>query len=86
MKQNITVQQAINPLRRLVELPIELLVYIFTLLPMSRDIVRLRYVLRKIRSISETSTLWKNFLWPWYDSHEERSVNEVLKACGTHII
>ena len=80
MEQNIA---DINPLR-LVELPIELLVYIFSLLPTSRDIVRLRYVSRKIRSISETSTLWKNFLWPWYDSREEKSVNEVLKACGTH--
>ena len=85
MEQNIAAQQATEPLRRLEELPIELLVYIFSLLPTSRDIVRLRYVSRKIRSISETSTLWKNFLWPWYDSREERSVNEVLKACGTHI-
>ena len=85
MEQNIAVQQTIKPLRCLEELPIELLVYIFSLLPTSRDIVSLRYVSRKIRSISETSTLWKNFLWPWYDSHEERSVNEVLKACGTHI-
>ena len=85
MEQNIAAQQAIKPLRRLEELPIELLVYIFSLLPTSRDIVRLRYVSRKIRSISETSTLWKNFLWPQYDSREERSVNEALKVCGTHI-
>ena len=85
MEQNIAAQQAIKPLKHLEELPIELLVYIFSLLPTSRDIVRLRYVSRKIRSISETSTLWKNFLWPRYDSREERSVNEVLKVCGTHI-
>ena len=85
MEQNIAAQLSKGPLSRLDELPIELLLYIFLLLPTSRDIVRLRYVSRKIRSISETSTLWKNFLWPWYDSREERSVNEVLKACGTHI-
>ena len=85
MEQNITAKLSKGPLSRLVELPIELLVYIFSLLPTSRDIVRLRYVSRKIRSISETSTLWKNFLWPWYDSREETSVNEVLKTCGTHI-
>ena len=85
MEQNIAARQAMKPLRRLEELPIELLVYIFSLFSTSRDLVRLRYVSRKIRSISETSTLWKNFLWPWYDSREERSVNEVLKACGTHI-
>ena len=66
-------------------LPIELLVYIFSLLPTSRDIVRLRYVSRKMSSISETSSLWRNFLWPWYDRREERSVKDVLKKCGTHI-
>ena len=85
MEQNIAAQQATEPLRHLDELPIELLVYIFSFLPTSRDLVRLRYVSRKIRSISETSTLWKNFLWPWYDSCEEKSVYEVLKVCGTHI-
>ena len=66
------------------DFPIELLVYIFSMFT-SRDIVRLRYVSRKMRSISETSSLWRNFLWPWYDRHEERSVNNVLKKCGTHI-
>ena len=85
MEQNIATPETIKPLRRLEDLSIELLVYIFSLLPTSRDLVRLRYVSHKIRSISETSTLWKNFLWPWYDSREERSVNEVLKACGAHI-
>ena len=24
-------------------------------------------------------------MWPWYDKCEERSVNDVLKMCGTHI-
>ena len=54
MEQNIA---AVKPLRRLEELPIELPVYIFSLLPTSRDIVSLRYVSRKIRSISETSRI-----------------------------
>ena len=67
------------------DLPIELLVYIFSLLPTSCDIIRLRYVSHKMRSISETSSLWGNFLWPWYDRREERSVNDVLKKCGSHI-
>ena len=67
------------------ELPIELLVYIFSFLPTSRDIVRLRFVSRKIRSISKIPSLWNTFLWPWYDKREERSVNDVLKVCGTHV-
>ena len=66
------------------DLPIEVLVYIFSLLPTSRDIVRLGYVSRKMRSISETSSLWRNFLWPWYDRHEGRSVNAVLKIVCCH--
>ena len=24
-------------------------------------------------------------MWPWYDRREERSVNNVLKKCGTYI-
>ena len=67
------------------ELPIELLVYIFSFLPTSRDLVRLRFVSRKIRSISEVPSLWNTFLWPWYDKREERSVNDVLKVCGTYV-
>ena len=78
-------QQPKQLLSGLDDLPIELLVYIFSLLPTSRDIVRLRYVSRKMRSVSETSSLWRNFLWRWYDRREERSVNDVLKKCGTHI-
>ena len=42
-------------------LPIELLAYIFSLLPTSRDIVRLRYVSRKMRNVSKTFSLWSNF-------------------------
>ena len=82
MEQTDDTQQ---PKKGLDDLSIELLVYIFSLLPTSRDIVRLRYVSRKLRSISETSSLWRNFLWPWYDRREERSVNDVLNMCGTHI-
>ena len=68
------------------ELPYEVLVYIFLLLPTLRDIVRLRYVSRKIRSIlSETPSLWNIFLWPWYDKREERSLYNVLEVCGTHV-
>ena len=44
------------------ELPNELLVYIFSFLPTTRDIVKLRYVSLKIRSISETPSLWNNVL------------------------
>ena len=69
------------------ELRNELLVYIFSFLPTTRDIVKLRYVSLKIRSISETPSLWNNNImsWPWYDKREERSLNEALEVCGTHV-
>ena len=67
------------------ELPNELLVHKFSFLPTSRDIVKLWYVSRKIRSISETPSLWKKLFWPWYDEREEKSLNEALKVCGTHV-
>ena len=35
--------------------------------------------------IEETPSLWKEFVWPYYDSREECSVKEVLKVCGQHI-
>ena len=58
---------------------------IFSFLHISRDVVRLRYVSRKIRSISEVPSLWNKFLWPWYDQREERSLNAALEVCGTHV-
>ena len=84
MEQNIDARQHKEPSVGLEELPNELLVRIFSFLP-SRDIVRLRYVSRKIKSISEIPSLWNTFLWPWYDQREERSLNGVLEVCGTHI-
>jgi len=66
-------------------LPVELLVHIISLLSL-RDRVKLRYVSKWLRHvIDETPSLWKTFLWPYYDSREECSVKEVLKVCGQHI-
>ena len=78
-------RQRKEPLIGLEELPNELLVYIFSFLPTSRDVVKLRYVSRKIRSISETPSLWNTFFWPWYDEREEKSLNAALEVCGTHV-
>ena len=83
MGQNIDVPK--EPSIGLEQLPNELLVYIFSFLPTSSDIVRLRYVSRKMKSISEIPSLWNNLLWPWYDQREERSLNGALEVCGTHI-
>ena len=67
-------------------LPTEILVYIISFLSSLRDKVKLRYVSRWLRRVTEgTPSLWKEFLWPYYGSHEEYSVKEVLKVCGENI-
>ena len=35
--------------------------------------------------MSETPSLWNDFVWPLYDRREDRSVMKVLKACGGYI-
>ena len=66
-------------------LPVELLVYIVSFLPTVRDKVKLRYVSRTLRVVSETPSLWSEFVWPLYDRREEHSVMNVLKTCGDYI-
>ena len=70
----------------LLMLPTELLVYIFSFVSSLRDRVKLRYVSNWLRCIVEgTPSLWKEFVWPYYDSREEYRVKEALKACGQHV-
>ena len=40
---------------------------------------------REIRSISETPSLWRDFVWPDYNSREAECLHNVMKACGVHI-
>ena len=75
-----------NSLRAsLLSLPTELLVYTISFLPDVRERVKLRYVSRRLRSISEAPSLWREFAWPGYDRSQERCVCNVLRACGEHI-
>jgi len=69
----------------ILSLPVELLVYIISFLPTVRDTVKLRYVSRRLRVVTETPSLWSEFVWPLYDRREELSVMNVLKACGVYI-
>jgi len=70
----------------LLKLPMELLVIIISFLSSQCDRVKLRYVSRWLRCVvNGTPSLWKEFVWPYYDSLEESSVKEVLKVCGQHI-
>jgi len=71
----------------LLSLSTELLVIIISFLSLLRDKVKLRYVSRWMRcAVEETPSLWKEFVWPYYDkSREEYCMEEVLRVCGQHI-
>ena len=47
--------------------------------------MKLRYVSKRLRSVSEAPSLWREFIWPCYDRSEERCVCNVLKTCGQHM-
>ena len=69
----------------LLALPTELLVHIALFLTEARDKANLRYVSRRLRSVSETPSLWNEFVWPYYHTADEGCVNNVLKMCGSHL-
>ena len=74
-----------EPLDELLSLPIELLVHILSFLTSARDKVKLRYVSRRLRSVTDTPSLWREFMWPYYYGSDEGSVNNLLKVCGQHV-
>ena len=69
----------------LLSLPTELLVYTISFLSEVREKVKLRCVSKRLRSVSEAPSLWREFRWSCYDRSEERCVCNVLKTCGAHI-
>ena len=69
----------------LLDLPNEVLVKIISFLPEARDKVKLRYVSQKIRNVSETPSLWRDFVWPDCNPREAECLHNVMKVCGIHI-
>ena len=70
----------------ILSLPVELLVFIVSFLVLVKDKVKLRYVSRRFRRISETPSLWRKFVWHSYDFREERCLHNLFKICGNHIV
>jgi len=68
----------------ILNLPIELLDIIATYLS-PRDRFGLRFVSQGLRVVSETSILWREFVWPYYDTREEFCVNYMFRKYGEHI-
>jgi len=68
----------------LLSLSNEVLVKIM-LLSDARDRVKLRHVSRRLRSISETPPLWREFVWPDCNHCKTKHLHNALKIYGTHI-
>ena len=68
----------------LITLPAELVVYIMSFL-IIHDRIRLRYVSRRLRRVSEVAALWNEFVWPYFENQDEHYVSGTLKACGEHV-
>ena len=68
----------------LLTLPTELLVYIVTFLT-TRDKAKIKCISSRLRGVMEAPSLWSEFLWPYYDSREERCVCNLLKSYGGYI-
>ena len=68
----------------LLTVPIELLIYLISFLP-TRDKLKLRFVSRKLRSVCETPSLWRDFVWPYYHNGDDDYVHNVLKLYGQYV-
>ena len=82
MLENCGDRKEVDKSLHLLCLPVELLVCIMNFLPAACDRVKLRYVSRTLRTVSEAPLLWGEFVWPLFDRRDERSVMSVLKTCG----
>jgi len=69
----------------ILSLPTEVLLYILQLLSDVRDRVKLRYVSRRLKSISETPSLWREFVWPYYNYRDKECLYSLLRSCGEHV-
>ena len=77
-----TVQDDTNS--SLSNLPSELLVEIFSYLPLC-DKIKMQYVSPRFKHIMEVTSLWKDFVGCNYEPLQVCSVSKILKAQGEHV-
>ena len=73
MDQNFqkNLEQSQEPVNNLITLSAELLAYILPFLKIARDLMKMCYVSRLNQEDFETPSLWRDFIWPPFDSREE---------------
>ena len=65
-------------------LPTELVIKILSYLP-TRDRFMMQCVCRRFQDITEMPLLWKEFVWPDFQSHHVCSVTKILKEHGEYV-
>ena len=65
-------------------LPTELLVALFSYLSIC-DKIKMQYVSPRFKHIMEVPSLWKDFVWPYYEPLQVCSVSKIFKAQGEHV-
>ena len=69
----------------ILSLPTEILLYILQFLTEARDRVKLLHVSRRLRSIAEAPSLWRVFMWSYYNCHEKDHLFGLMKKFGKHV-
>ena len=72
-------------LKNFTNFPIEIVVYIFSFITGARDRLSVRCVSRLFRCISQTPSLWRQFIWPHLDDSEKPGVKNMLKHHGDSV-
>ena len=81
----VIMDQTLLPVQgSLVNLPVEVLLYIVSFLS-TRDIARIRLVSKSLRSISEIPSLWEVFIWSHYAPRDDKLLKDLLRTFGKHI-
>jgi len=71
-------------MHNIMDFPIELLLYIMLFLSF-RHIVKLRFVSKSLRALTDVPLQWGKFEWPHFHKCEEISISNTLKECGIYI-
>ena len=74
--EQISCYEAVTSRITLIALPVEVLVYIISLLS-TREKVEIRCVSKVLRSVSEVPSLWEELVWSHYAPHDEKLLKSV---------
>lgn len=69
----------------ILSLPTEIVLYIVQFLTEARDRVKVLYVSKRLRIIGQTPSLWREFVWPYYNYLEKTYLFGLLKSFGKHV-